>query len=167
MEFVKCCSYLAVIGVAAFFLGRLFAGARFRADRFPFRRYAFEESGAFYRKIRIRFWQGRLPDMSRLLPSLMPPKRMDRSETSGQLERMIRETCIAESTHVLLCVMGLRCLQIWPGTGGRVLCALYAAGNFLFILVQRYNRPRLVRLHSRMETVKTGAYHHEGLNLNQ
>ena len=69
---------------------------------------------------------------------------------------MILETCEAEVTHLLLCVTGLYCLWLWPGAGGVVVYAIYALfGNVPFILIQRYNRPRLVRLYSR--SVKNAA----------
>ena len=57
------------------------------------------------------------------------------------------ETCVAELTHALLCIAGLALLWLWPGTGGIVLFALYVLlGNIPFILIQRYNRPRLQKL---------------------
>lgn len=84
--------------------------------------------------------------MSRLLPALMPAKKLT-AETFADLPRMIQETCVAELIHVLLSVTGLACLAIWPGVGGAVVTAVYILlGNLPFIIIQRYNRPRLQRL---------------------
>lgn len=63
---------------------------------------------------------------------------------------MIAETCIAECTHVLLCIAVFRCLWIWPGWGGKAFTAIYILVNVPFIMIQRYNRPRLVAIHNRM-----------------
>ena len=59
---------------------------------------------------------------------------------------MIQETCIAELVHGVLCIAGLYCFQIWPGTGGLLIAALNVLGNLPYIIIQRFNRPRLVRL---------------------
>ena len=60
---------------------------------------------------------------------------------------MIQETCVAELIHMLLSVTGLACLAIWPGLGGIAVTIVYILlGNLPFIIIQRYNRPRLERL---------------------
>ena len=59
----------------------------------------------------------------------------------------MKETCVAESVHIILCLLGLGLLAIWPGPGGMVMTALYLLlGNLPFIVIQRYNRPRLLSL---------------------
>lgn len=63
---------------------------------------------------------------------------------------MIRETCAAEATHTLLMLAGLGVIVIWPCVWGVMLYLVYAIlGNLIFIIIQRYNRPRLVRLYER------------------
>ena len=53
-------------------------------------------------------------------------------------------------THGLLCIAGLFLLKIWPGTGGVFLTVIYIVfGNLPFLLIQRYNRPRLQKLLAR------------------
>ena len=50
-------------------------------------------------------------------------------------------------THVLLCLAGIALLRLWPGAGGIALFAVYVLpGNVPFILIRRYNRPRLQKL---------------------
>lgn len=51
---------------------------------------------------------------------------------------------MAETTHFLVAVMGLYCAKIWRG-GGLILSLLYFIWNLPFVLIQRYNRPRLIR----------------------
>ena len=52
--------------------------------------------------------------------------------------------------HALLLLAGLGVLAFWPGVWGIVLYLIYAIfGNLVFIIIQRYNRPRLVRLYER------------------
>ncbi len=60
---------------------------------------------------------------------------------------MIGETCVAEFTHFVLILLGFYALRLWPGTGGAVVTAIYILfGNLPFLIIQRYNRPRLQKL---------------------
>ena len=84
--------------------------------------------------------------MSRLFKKLMPAKALTQ-KTAQDLPIMIQETCVAELTHGLLCFAGLALLKIWRGPGGVILTVIYIVfGNLPFLLIQRYNRPRLQRL---------------------
>lgn len=147
MKFIVCILYLTILGLLCFPLGRLMARLSFSTDRFPFRAYPFERNGKIYEKLQIRSWQHNAPDISRLVPGIVPRKEIPRRPDAQMLRRMVNETCVAELTHVLLCAAGLALLWLWPGAGGEILYAVYVlAGNVPFILIQRYNRPRLLRL---------------------
>lgn len=143
MGFLRCCGYYVILGVLSYPAGRL-ARPFLRADRFPFRVRPWEAK--LYRALRVHDWQDKVPDMSRLLPKLIPPKRLT-ADYRARLPRMIKETCVAEFVHALLSLAGLYTLRLWRGAGGRILAALYIlVGNLPFIMIQRYNRPRLQRL---------------------
>ena len=71
---------------------------------------------------------------------------------------MIGGTCTAEVIHDLLTLAGLLLLGLWTGAGGVIVYLIYVLfGNLPFILVQRYNRPRLKVLLTRLE-LKEGRY---------
>ena len=144
---IFCFAYAAILGVLSFFLGRLLPKRWLRPEKFPFRTYAWEEK--LWKTLQIRKWQSKVPDMSRLFKKLMPEKKLTR-QTAQDLPLMIEETCVAELTHGLLCLAGLALLKIWPGAGGTILCVIYIVfGNLPFLLIQRYNRPRLQKLLAR------------------
>lgn len=147
---LPCLVYLAAIGLISFGLGRILPKSWFCPHAFPYRPFSFEDNGAIYHKLGIRRWQDRIPDMSRLLPGLMPRKAIPGRPTARQLDTMLRETCVAEWTHAMLSLAGLSCLYLWPGVGGVIVTVIYILGNLPFILVQRYNRPRLMRLYARL-----------------
>lgn len=156
MNLLYCAIYFAVTGILSFIIGRIFPKNVFKYDKFPFKSFGFENGGKIYTKIGINKWQNKVPDMSKIFKHLMPAKNLSGGVDSQRLHTMILETCAAEVTHLLLCVTGLYCLWLWPGAGGVVVYAIYALfGNVPFILIQRYNRPRLVRLYSR--SVKNAA----------
>ena len=146
MKFTACTLYLAFIGVLAHFIGQVVPRTRFNSDTFPFCSVAWERDGTVYKHLKIQLWKDKLPDMSTILSDMIP-KRLSRQADLAEVECLIQETCVAEWIHVLLSVAGLLCLLIWPGIGGIVITSVWILlGNLPFILIQRYNRPRLKRL---------------------
>ena len=128
----------------SFFIGRLLPKEWFHADRFPYRCAPWEAK--LYRVLRVHDWQDKAPDMSKIVPKLIPAKKLD-SDFRAQLPRMLQETCVAEFTHFVLILLGFYALRLWPGTGGAVVTAIYILfGNLPFLIIQRYNRPRLQKL---------------------
>jgi glycosyl-4,4'-diaponeurosporenoate acyltransferase len=156
VECLSCICYLAVLGICSFVLGRALPKGWFHGDRFPFCSFPFERDGKIYEKLNIKKWQKKVPDMSRILPKAMPPKRMG-ADYAVRLPRMVQETCVAEVIHVLLCVFALVCLDIWPGAGGVIITSVYILANLPFILIQRYNRPKLMRVMAKCGRVMKGA----------
>ena len=146
-ECILCFAYAAALGVLSFFLGRLLPKRWLHPEKFPFRTYTWEDK--LWKALQIRKWQSKVPDMSRLFKKLMPEKKLTQ-QTVQELPLMIEETCVAELTHGLLCIAGLFLLKIWPGAGGVILTVIYIVfGNLPFLLIQRYNRPRLQKLLAR------------------
>lgn len=146
MGFWYCVIYIAVLGILSFIIGRLLPKGWFHADRFPYKTAAGEQK--IYQALRVKSWQSKVPDMSRLFRHIMPAKKMT-AETVADIPRMLEETCVAELTHTLLSIMGLAMLWLWPGWDGIIVTIIYILlGNVPFIIIQRYNRPRLQRLYA-------------------
>ena len=144
---VKCLVYIIALGVVSFVTGRLLPKRWFKSDCFPFR--CNEKEKKLYKALRVKDWQNKVPDMSRVFTKLMPAKKLN-ADTLADIPRMLEETCVAEFIHVVLNVLGLACLWLWPGFGGAVVTLVYILlGNVPFIIIQRYNRPRLQRLLAR------------------
>lgn len=146
MGFCYCVIYIAVLGILSFIIGRLLPKGWFHADKFPYKTAAGEQK--IYQALRVKSWQSKVPDMSRLFRHIMPAKKMT-AETVADIPRMLEETCVAELTHTLLSILGLAMLWLWPGWGGIIVTIIYILlGNVPFIIIQRYNRPRLQRLYA-------------------
>lgn len=143
--FLKCFIYLALIGTVCFFLGRILPKEWFKAECFPFRSFKFEKNGRIYEKVKVKKWQNKVPDMSRVFPGLMHEKKFsDRQRDTESLPLMLQETCIAEAIHWMLFILGFGCIFLWPGGWGIAVSIVYnILGNLTFIVIQRYNRPRL------------------------
>lgn len=145
MNFLHCFIYLAIIGTITFYIGRILPKSWFNYDCFPYKSFEWENNGKIYDKIKIKKWQNKLPDMSKIFTKLMPAKKII-STKREQIELMIKETCIAEAAHLALMLMGFGCTSIWEGKGGAAVSIIYFIVNIPFVLIQRYNRPRLRKI---------------------
>ena len=155
MKLLKCAIYLALTGIVGFFSGRIMPKRWIKPEKGCFRSFSFEKNGAVYEKLGIRKWQNRVPDMSRILPFMMPAKNLS-GDYEDRLLVMIQETCVAELVHIVVSVLGLPCLWMWPGAGGVIVTAIFIGLlNLPFILIQRYNRPRLIRLQQKLLSRKS------------
>ena len=146
MEFLYCLIYLLFISVFIYVIGRIYPRKYIFENAFPFNSFAFEKQGKIYDKINIKKWKTKLPDASLVMCKIFPKhilkKRIDKKTC---IPLLIKETCVAEATHFFACIFGFGCTYIWRKNGGFILSVAYAIANIPFILIQRYNRPRLKR----------------------
>ena len=154
MELFQSVVYLFLIGVAAHFIGQALPRNWFDPEGISFRMHPWEENGDFYRKIHIRKWKDKLPDASRVMPD-MYRKEISGPPSEESLRRLIEESCVAEFIHKLLILLSLGVVKIWAGKNGWFCWLLCVLGNLPFILIQRFNRPRLQAALSRMQSKGT------------
>lgn len=149
MRMLNCIIYLLISGIIVFLLGRLFPRSLINEDKFLFKSFKFEKNGAIYNKLKIHNWKTKLPDasvfISKIIPNFMPIKRII-TKSKKYIKILIKESCIAESTHLLCALLGFYCLNIYRGIGGIIVSISYFILNIPFIIIQRYNRPRLKKL---------------------
>ncbi len=156
MDFLYCILYLMVSGLTIFFIGRVFPRKWIHESSFPFKSYKWENDGQIYRKIGVHKWKTKLPDASVLIhkiaPWFMPKKRLD-AKTKDKMKTLVKESCVAEFNHFMAAVLGLYCMKIWRKTGGIILSICNFICHMPFVLIQRYNRPRLVKSISRFDNL--------------
>lgn len=141
--------YIAVLGILSHFVGQALPRARFSAESFPYRTADWENGGRVYEKLGIKRWKDALPDMSRIMPDMVKKKLTGQNREQG-MDVLIAETCVAECVHYWLIVLSLGIFLFWRGVWAVVFWLVYnILGNVPFILIQRYNRPRLVLLEQR------------------
>ena len=148
--------YLAAISVLSNLVG-LCIDRDLRPDRFPFKPWSFERDGLLYERLQIRKWKDKVPDMSKYLPFL--PRKAITARSSERVKLLVQETCVAELIHAGLMVLALPVLlcKEWWAT---LMVAVYdLAGNLPFIMIQRYNRPRLLRLAEKLEQREKAVAH--------
>lgn len=81
----------------------------------------------------------------------MVPKKFDIASNADTLMILIHETCVAEFVHNSLIILGIVCRLIWDDVGGTVCSFLWSLGNVPFIIIQRYNRPKLYKTYTKLK----------------
>lgn len=135
----------AVVGALSFLGGELLPRKNFDYTTFPYRLHRWEQDGRIYEKLRIRKWKDRVPDMSKRV-KVMFAKKLVNPRDPEYTRRLILETCVAELVHRVLFLLSPIFAQYMTGVYADLAMLVYALGNLPFILIQRYNRPRLIRL---------------------
>ncbi len=155
MKLLYCIVYILSIGTVASLLGRLYPRKWFRENKFPFKSFKWEKDGQIYRKINIHKWKTKVPDMSviinKFIPGFMPVKRLNDATSKEKLQILAKESCVSEFSHCLCIIAGFYCLKIWKKIGGVIMAILNTLWHLQFVLIQRYNRPRLLKSISRMQ----------------
>lgn len=149
MKLLMSLIYVAVIGILAHYVGESLPRSLFSENKFPYRSFKWEKDGKFYKHLRIKKWKTRLPDMSRIMRDMLP-KRVTYDATSENVSALIKETCVAECVHYWLCVFAVGIYLIWKNYVGVILTVVFILCNIPFIIIQRYNRPHLIRLKSKL-----------------
>ena len=100
---------------------------------------------AFYKKLRLHRWKGQLPTYA--------PEQFDLKTNS--LHQIIQNMCGAEVVHEMIMALSFLPLVLVPVFGEifvfMVTSVCAAAIDGLFVMAQRYNRPRVVRIYERKE----------------
>lgn len=144
-QFLLFAFIVVIIGALAFLGGEMLPRKNFDYSAFPYRPFAWEKEGKIYEKLRIRRWKDHLPDMSKHVKTMFA-KELISPRDPEYTRRLILETCVAELTHDVLILLSPIFPHYMTGVWADVAMLLYAVGNLPFILIQRYNRPRLVKL---------------------
>ena len=142
----NCFIYFVVVGLLSHVFGELLPREKFHYDRPPYRPLDWEENGSFYsRVLHIRKWRHLLPDKSKAVKS-MYQKKLDGDFSSKHLGRLLEESCVAEFVHCALIAVAPFVALFADGACCGVCMVLFMVGNVPFVIIQRYNRPKLARL---------------------
>ncbi|MGC3953039.1 MAG: hypothetical protein QM804_02100 [Propionicimonas sp.] len=120
-----------------------------RPDSWWFRIRDWERDGEWYRdQLRIDRWKDKLPSLK--TAARFSKKRLS-AASHRYLDRFVTETCRAESNH-LRAIGAVMVMRLWTPVDLWSVCLMLAiVGNLPFIMIQRYNRPRLMRALERIE----------------
>ncbi len=113
-----------------------------------FRIMPWEKSGVFYTKfLKIKKWKDKLPQY--VAKNGFSKRNLNNHEelSLDYLRKFIIETCRAEWNHVMGCTYSVVAILISPFDCAAIFSAIAIVSNLPFVLIQRYNRMRLVKLY--------------------
>jgi glycosyl-4,4'-diaponeurosporenoate acyltransferase len=117
----------------------------FAGDSWVYRLRPIERGGRLYEQLAIKRWKDRLPEAGALFAGGFS-KRSVRTRDRALLEQFVVETRRAEWTHWTI-MAATPVFVVWNWWWVEIAMVVYAlAANLPCLLVQRYNRARLVRL---------------------
>lgn len=149
---VKNAIIIAVWGSIAGFAFLAVPRSFFHSLRPRYKSFKFENNGLFYDKyLKISKWKDKMPKFSAIMHKGFSMEAVEKLSPE-YLEIFIDETIRSEFCHIFL-ILSSPVFYIVNDTfaWGTAMTAAFAAGNFLFIMIQRYNRPRLMRVKSLYE----------------
>jgi glycosyl-4,4'-diaponeurosporenoate acyltransferase len=111
-----------------------------------FRTFPWERRGTIYESVlKIKKWKDIMPEGGGVFKNGFG-KRQAAERDFNYLETFARETCRAELVHWII-ILALPLFFIWnPPVAVLIMVPIVLAGNIPCIIIQRYNRPRLVRM---------------------
>jgi glycosyl-4,4'-diaponeurosporenoate acyltransferase len=138
-----------LLSVAAGYWGYRRSPARLARDGPLTRLRAFERDGRWYERwLRIRSWKDRVPEAGGAFAGGLSKRHLP-GRDPALLERFVAETRRAEGVHAALLVAAPLFLLWNPLWLGLVMVAYGVVANLPCLLIQRYNRARLLRLLAR------------------
>ena len=148
--FLRMASIVGIIGIPAFFIGESIPRSWFDYRRFPFKCYPWEKDGRIYEKLGVRWLKAHSIDMSRIMPKAFS-KQNNMTRDKAHLQRLVQEMCNAELVHWVLALLSPVFWLLIEGWYGVAIAIGYALSNLGDIIIQRYNRPRIVMILKRIE----------------
>jgi len=114
--------------------------------RWLYKEREWEEGGRVYdRLFGVRKWKSRLPEMSDFVKFAFPKKHL-KSTDDDYLARFVLESCRSEWTHWMIICSSLLFLLWNEFIPAFKIILLATVLNMPYIIIQRYNRPRIIRL---------------------
>lgn len=135
---------LFTIGVS--YLSNKIPNKVYSYKRWIFGERKWEKDGQVYHQIlKIKYWKNRLPELADFLKSVFPKKQI-KEYSQKYLQAYLIESCKAELTHWCI-ILSSWLFLLWCNLKICVIIGLFAVVvNLPYIAIQRYNRPRIVKL---------------------
>ncbi|MCR4676226.1 MAG: hypothetical protein K5634_03235 [Sphaerochaetaceae bacterium] len=140
--------FVVIIGIIAHFAGNAIP-RKFNFESPFFAPHKWEKNGKIYQELfKIKSWKDSLMDMSKASANAQS-KDVGTDLSSSHLYDLLQETCVAEVTHTVLVFAGLALLFLIELPWSILWTLAYILFNSLDIMIQRFNRPRLVSIYKR------------------
>jgi len=117
-----------------------------------FKKRFWELEGKLYEKVfLVKYWKDIVPEAGELIKIHPFDKKKLKSKEKSYIERFIIETCRAELVHILIFLSTPFAFLFNPPIGDYLMAAYGILANIPFIIIQRYNRIRFVKVLKKIE----------------
>ncbi len=139
--------FWVAVHFACGYLVHLLPDSLYRSELLLFRIRRWEKRGLVYKRyLRIHVWKDRLPEAGAFF-SFHPFNKSHLARyDKDYLSRFVLETCRAELAHLLPFLFYPLCLSWNPWPANLIMFLYVVIANVPFIIIQRYNRARLLGL---------------------
>ena len=148
--FLRMASIVGILGILAYFIGESIPRSVYDPYRFPFKTYAWEKDGRVYEKFGIKWRKAHAIDMSKFMKRSFP-KQNTVTRDPARLRRLVQEMCNAEAVHWVLTFLSPLFALLIEGWWGIAIAIGYALANLNDVMIQRYNRPRILKILERLD----------------
>jgi glycosyl-4,4'-diaponeurosporenoate acyltransferase len=131
------------VTLAISYISTKFSDAICFHKRWLYKERSWEKGGQFYqKKFKIKKWKDKLPELADFIKSISPKKYI-KDYGEATLDAYMVECCRAELTHWLIILTTLFFPIFTPPVIALYIFILACILNLPFVMIQRYNRPRL------------------------
>lgn len=148
--FFRMASIVGILGILAYFIGESLPRSMYDPRRFPYKAWKWEKNGRVYERLGIKWRKAHAIDMSRFMKRSFP-KQNTVTRDPARLRRLVQEMCNAELVHWVLTLLSPVFALLIEGWYGIVIAVAYALFNLSDVMIQRYNRPRIMMILERLE----------------
>ena len=129
---------------------RILPKSVFDPHRRRYKTFGFEVG--LYRILRVKRWKGIIPDLGKL--SGLEKSKLTEPNNPDYMKKFLQENCIAESLHFFSMVSGLLVFIFIPAkffwSVGMIIFLTNTILHVMPVFVQRYLRPKMVKVYDRL-----------------
>lgn len=148
--FFRMASIVGILGILAYFIGESLPRSLYDPCRFPYKAGKWEKDGRVYERLGVKWRKSHAIDMSRFMKRSFP-KQNTVTRDPARLRRLVQEMCNAELVHWVLALLSPVFALLIDGWYGIAISVGYALFNLSDVMIQRYNRPRIMMILERLE----------------
>lgn len=142
-----------VIQVGSALLALYIPDKYYHYDKLPYKIIKLEKNGSIYQSLfKVKKWKHLLPDGAKAWKKKGYEKKHIKNFESSTINKFLIESCRAELTHILPILLVWIFFLFTPFYIGLIMVIYSIITNLPCLIVQRYNRPRLISLLKKIKT---------------
>lgn len=135
---------LMIFSIIITYLSNITPTGIYSRTNWLFRERKWEKNGEVYQQwVKVRHWKKFLPELGDFVKSVFPKKQI-KDFSKDYLELYLMECCKSEMTHWCIILSSLL-FSLWNELPDAIVIFVIAIIlNMPYIIIQRYNRPRII-----------------------